>query len=124
MERARACITAVDGLSSLNACIGRVNLFTSNPGGKSLYTCRILRYILCVERLEQMRNKYIVKCWHYVPSGKGRREVDGITRSFPTLEKSLDFATRTRSHYADVYEINPTGSQLVGLKSPAGIRKI
>ncbi len=115
---------AVDGLSSVNACIGRVNLFTSTLGDKCLRWLWMIRYILCVERLEQMRNKYIVKCWHYVPSGKGRREVDGITRSFPTLEKALDFATRTRSHYADIYdEYTPTGSKLVGLKSPDGIRK-
>jgi hypothetical protein len=115
--------TAVEGLSSLNVCIGRVIFFTPNPGGKWWQILRRVRYILCVERLEQMRNKYIVKCWHYVPSGKGRREVDGRTRSFPTLEKALDFATRTRSHYADIYdEYTPTGSKLVGLKSPDGIR--
>ena len=45
---------AVDGLSSLNVCIGRVNLFISNPGGKWLHYLRMIRYILCVERLEQM----------------------------------------------------------------------
>lgn len=113
--------TAVDSLSSLNAVI----LFTSNPGAKSLHILCSVRYILCVERLQSMNNKYIVKCWHYVPSGKGRRVMDGATRSFPTLEKAIDFATRTRSPYADVYdEFTPTGSKLVALKSPDGIREV
>lgn len=90
---------------------------------KSLQVFRNIRYCIDVERLQPMNNKYIVKCWHYVPSGKGRRVVDGTTRSFPTLEKALDFATRTRSPYADVYdEYTPTGSKLVALKSPDGIR--
>ncbi len=56
-ERARVNTTAVDGLSSLNVCIGRVNLFTSNTGSKWLHCLRMIRYILCVERYRDMETK-------------------------------------------------------------------
>lgn len=56
-ERARVNTTAVDGLSSLNVCIGRVNLFTSNPGGKWWQILCNVRYILYVERLQSMETK-------------------------------------------------------------------
>jgi len=49
--------TAVDGLSSQNVCIGRVNLFISNPGGKWWRWLWMIRYILCVERLQSMETK-------------------------------------------------------------------
>lgn len=57
IERARVNTTAVDGLSSLNACIANVILFTSNPGVESLRWLWMIRYILCVERLQSMETK-------------------------------------------------------------------
>lgn len=49
--------TAVDGLSSLNVCIGRVIFFTSNPGGKWWQILLIVRYCIDVERYRDMETK-------------------------------------------------------------------
>lgn len=49
--------TAVDGLSSIYLCIGRVKLYTSNPGGKYLQYLRMIRYCIDVGRDRDMETK-------------------------------------------------------------------
>ena len=49
---------AVDGLSSVNACIGRVNLFTSTLGDKWLHCLRMIRYCIDVSGIHERLQRY------------------------------------------------------------------